>query len=264
MSNLSKFYDFYDGPEGREAQFDFYASLLDSAQGRSLELACGTGIITLELARRGYRITGLDYDEDMLTKANWKLASEDADVQKRVNFQHADMKHFSLKQRFGAAFIPTNSFGYLLKLQDQRASLECVREHLLPGGVLAIEEPYYSPENLVQMANMQGVERTWESRINPQTGKYTMFKSCIRHIDFASQTIFQTTFVDEVQEDGTIVRYVPDAPYFGNTKYYFGKNELQLLVESCGFTVREIWGGYAGQPITNQNNHIILVAEKSN
>jgi SAM-dependent methyltransferase len=262
MTTLSEFYDFYDGPEDREDQFAFYASLLDPEKCELLELACGTGIVTIELGRRGFHITGIDYDDDMLAVANRKLAKENEDIRKRTQFQRADMKDFSLSKHFGAVIIPTNSFGYLFKLEDQRACLKRIYEHLLPKGILVIEERHYSPETLTQMIRLRGVDRTWESRVNSQTGKYTMFKDCIRGIDTANQTIYRTTFVDEVEEDGSMKRHVPTGAYFGNRNHYFGKTELQLLVESCGFKVKDIWGDRSRRPFVSQSNSIIIMAEK--
>jgi len=48
MTALSEFYDFYDGPEDCEEQFDFYASLFDADRCELLELGCGTGIIAIK------------------------------------------------------------------------------------------------------------------------------------------------------------------------------------------------------------------------
>jgi ubiquinone/menaquinone biosynthesis C-methylase UbiE len=262
MSSLSKFYDFYDGPEHREKQFEFYTSLFEPGECELLELACGTGIITIELARRGFQIMGIDYDEDMLAIAKRKLDSSDAETQKRVQFHCADMKAFTVSKQFGAIIIPTNSFGYLFKLEDQRGCLEQVRRHLLPKGRLVIEERSFSLETLHQMKNLLGVERSWTGSVNPQTGKYTMFIDCIRWIDSAQQNIYRSTFVDEVQEDGTMKRYVPSKTYFGNTQHYFSKTELQLLIESSGFKVKEIWGDFAKQPFGSRSNKIIVLAER--
>jgi ubiquinone/menaquinone biosynthesis C-methylase UbiE len=262
MSTLSKFYDFYDGPEDREDQFDFYASLFHPEKHELLELACGTGIITIELGRRGFHITGIDYDDDMLAVANRKLAKENEDTRNRTQFQRADMKDFTVSKHFGAVIIPTNSFGYLVKLEDQRTCLKRVYEHLLPDGILVIEERHYSPETLTQMIGLRGVESTWEGRVNPQTGRYTMFKDCIRGVDTANQTIYRSTFVDEVQEDGSMKRHVPTGEYFGNRKHYFGKTELQMLVEGCGFKVKSIWGDRFKRPFASRCNSIIVMATK--
>jgi len=263
MSALSEFYDFYDGPEDRKDQLDFYASLFDQQKSELLELACGTGIITLELARRGFYITGIDYDDDMLNIAKRKASLENADVQKRVQFLLGNMKDFVIGKIYDAIIIPTNSFGYLFKFEDQISCLQHVSNHLPPHGILVIEERYRSPERLTQMINLRGVERTWEGRINPQTGKYTMYKDCIRWIDFASQTIYRTAWIDEVQEDGSIKRYTSDSGYFGSRNHYFTKIELQLLIERCGFNIKDVWGDLTKQPFNSQSNSIIIFAEKA-
>lgn len=263
MTTLAEFYDFYDGPEDREDQFAFYASLFEPGEVELLELGCGTGILTIELARRGFQITGIDYDDDMLAIANRKFATEEADIRRRACFRCADMKDFTAGKLFGAVMIPSNTFGYLFKLEDQAACVKRVHEHLLPHGILVIEESHLSPERLTQMANLRGIERTWESRVNPQTGKYTMFKDCIRGIDFASQTISRTTMVDEVQEDGSIKRYLPGSGYFGNRNHYFTKIELQLLIESCGFNVKHVWGNFSRQPFMSRSGSLIVVAERA-
>jgi ubiquinone/menaquinone biosynthesis C-methylase UbiE len=264
MSTLSVFYDFYDGPEYRQDQFNFYVSLFDPQNGELLELACGTGIITIELARRGFRITGFDYDEDMLSIASRKHAAEDPQIQRRTQFQLGDMKDFAVDKQFGAVIIPTNSFGYLHKLEDRRSCLKHVYDHLLPNGTLVIEEKYLSPERLAHMSNLRGIERTWESRVNPETGKYTMFKDCILKIDSMRETIFRTSFIDEIQDDGSIKRYVSTNAYFGDRSHYFDKIELQSLVESCGFKVKEVWGDFSKRPFASKSNSIIILADKVN
>jgi hypothetical protein len=89
-----------------------------------------------------------------------------------------------------------------------------------------------------------------------------MFKDCILWLDSEQQIIYRSTFVDEVQEDGTLKRYVPTTTYSFNTQHYFSKAEMQLLVEGCGFKVKEIWGDTAKQPFGNRSNNIIIMAEK--
>jgi len=262
MSALSRFYDFYDGPEHRDKQFDFYASLCEPDACNLLELASGTGIITIELARRGFTITGIDYDEDMLAIARRKAGQEPAAVQERLEFIHADMKSFSTGRQYGLVFIPTCSFGYLSSFEDQVSCLRHAHDHLQPGGLLVIEERYYSPEEIVHMFNLKGVERTWAGRVNPETGRYTMYKDCTQWVDFAGQTIFRSSFVDEVQEDGSIRRYVNSGGYFGNREHYFTPVELRLLVEKCGFQVADVWGDVSKQPVSSRSKRIIVRAEK--
>jgi len=114
MSRLSKFYDFYDGPEHREEQFEFYTTLFDPEECELLELGCGTGIITLELARRGFRIVGIDHDQDMLAIAKNKLGKTEKDIQTRVQFLCADMKNFTVNKQFVACAPPGNQKAFFV------------------------------------------------------------------------------------------------------------------------------------------------------
>ena len=177
MSAISAFYDFYDGPEHRSKQFDFYTSLFEPGKYDLLELASGTGIITIELARRGYTITGIDYDEDMITIAERKAGQEPSEVQERLEFILGDMKDFVIDKQYGAIFIPTCSFGYLASFEDQVSCLKQVHDHLTPGGLLVIEARFYSPEQIMHKFNLRGVEQSWTAQINADTDKFTALRS---------------------------------------------------------------------------------------
>jgi len=97
-----------------------------------LELGCGTGRITIEIARAGVSVTGLDLSVSMLDEARRKGAGLP-----NLTWVLADMRSFALAARFGLICIPFRSFQHLLTDEDQRAALDCCREHLRPNGVLA-------------------------------------------------------------------------------------------------------------------------------
>src|SRR4029077_11853829 len=72
-----------------------------------LDLACGTGNVTLELARRGYRATGVDNSEAMLRQARTKPAGH-------ARFLLQDARHLDLPVRFDACVCLFDSLNYLL------------------------------------------------------------------------------------------------------------------------------------------------------
>ena len=97
-----------------------------------LELGCGTGRVTIEIARPGVAVTGLDLSAEMLAVAERKSAGI-----LNVNWVHADMRRFSLPAEFGLICIPFRSLQHLLTDEDQQAALECCHRHLRPDGLLA-------------------------------------------------------------------------------------------------------------------------------
>lgn len=74
--------------------------------------------------------------------------------------------------------------------------------------------------------------------------------------------LIRSTFVDELEEDGSIRRYVESDGYFSDREHYFTPVELQLLVEKCGFMVTDVWGGISKQPVSSRSHHIVVRAEK--
>ena len=91
-----------------------------SALGHAvLELGCGTGRVTIPIARAGVEVVGLDNAPAMLDVARRKAAAAGVDVR----WVTADMRSFQLEQRFGLVIIPFRSFLHLLTDADQLACL---------------------------------------------------------------------------------------------------------------------------------------------
>ena len=136
----------YDAGMGAEADAmndtPFYLGLARHAAARRqtvLELACGTGRVTLPIARAGIEIAGLDNAPAMLDIARRKAAAEGLDIA----WFEADMRHFDLDRRFGLVIVPYRSFLHLLTDEDQAACLSAVFRHLESGGRLALN--FFAP-----------------------------------------------------------------------------------------------------------------------
>jgi len=100
-----------------------------------LDLACGPGRHVLELARRGYRVTGVDSTRAFLETAR-KLA---AAASLEAELVHADMREFRREDAFEAALSMSTSFGYFREAEDDLRVLVNVRASLRPGGTLLME-----------------------------------------------------------------------------------------------------------------------------
>ncbi len=96
-----------------------------------LEPACGTGRLTVELAARGYRLTGLDLSEPSLDYLRRRLARRGL----RANIFAADMADFRLPKPVDAAFSTFDSFRHLLTEESARQHLTCMAQALRPGGI---------------------------------------------------------------------------------------------------------------------------------
>lgn len=120
----------YDA-ERTAREVDFLVEQLELSPGSTvLDLACGHGRHSVELARRGCRVTGLDFSAPSLALAR-RLASE-ADVE--VEWREADMRELDAEGRFDAVVNLFTAFGYFEQESDDARVLARVACALRPGG----------------------------------------------------------------------------------------------------------------------------------
>jgi SAM-dependent methyltransferase len=101
-------------------------------RGPVLDIGAGTGRVTLELARSGHQVTALDVDGELL--AELRARADGLGIATIV----ADARSFVLDRRFALCIVPMQTIQLLGGAPGRASFLRCVREHLLPGGVVAI------------------------------------------------------------------------------------------------------------------------------
>lgn len=119
-----------------------FGRFLQSKPQLLLDLACGTGSMTLELARRGYDMIGVDASPDMLARAfERKLESE---FSSDPLFLLQDMRAFELYGTVGAITCCLDSVNYLVDDGALSECFSCVHNYLDPDGlfIFDINSPY--------------------------------------------------------------------------------------------------------------------------
>jgi SAM-dependent methyltransferase len=244
--NEASFYDLLYNPTD---DIPFYEKLANEAKGPILELACGTGRITLPLARAGSEIIGLDASRKMLDVARSKLRQEKAEVRRRVRFIRGDMRTFSLSQRFTLCFIPFFSFHHLLSEDDQLRTLAVVRKHLLPKGRLVFD--VFNPD----LSRPEGLQRL--DKVVEAQGKTTMRYSA-QWFDRENQVTHGWLIYEFLEIGGTVKRTI--TPF--RLKYFFIDDVKQLL-RRAGFHVNAVYGNYDRSRFTPKSPMMIFIAQQS-
>ena len=104
--NLEEFADpaNYDIEDSSDTGVAFYGNLAQETGGPVLELACGTGRVSIPIARLGFAVTGLDIVPGMLARARAK--SEGLDTR----WLEGDARDFNLSETFRLIFLTGNAF----------------------------------------------------------------------------------------------------------------------------------------------------------
>lgn len=106
-----------------------------------LDLGCGTGSHAIPLAKRGYKVSGVDISEDMLALAKKKSEGCPSPA---PEFFKGDVRQVDLGRQFDAVIMMFAVLGYQLTNNDVLNALATVRKHLRPGG-LFVCDVWYGP-----------------------------------------------------------------------------------------------------------------------
>jgi SAM-dependent methyltransferase len=135
ISDLYDHPDLYDALLPVGAHVPFYVDLARQQRGAVLELACGTGQLTLPIALDGHPTVGLDQSPAMLNAARGHASAVNAPVE----FIHGDMRDFALDRTFDLIFVARNSLLHLLSTADLLAAFSAVKRHLARNGLFGFD-----------------------------------------------------------------------------------------------------------------------------
>lgn len=124
-------------PEQTRTEVDFIVQALGLKPGSHiLDIPCGLGRHSLELARRGHAVTGVDLQPALLDKARQAAKAEGLDV----CFRKGDMRSYWTKEPRDAVICMWGSLGYFDDVHNRRFLKNCFA-NLKPGGGLVVDTP---------------------------------------------------------------------------------------------------------------------------
>ncbi|RKM58209.1 class I SAM-dependent methyltransferase [Butyrivibrio sp. X503] len=108
---------------------------LEQERNLVAELGCGTGSFTINMAKRGYDIIGIDMSSDMLDIARKKTQAEGLDIM----YLEQDMRELDLYCTAGTILSVCDSINYLLADDDVIETFKLVNNFLFPKGVFIFD-----------------------------------------------------------------------------------------------------------------------------
>jgi SAM-dependent methyltransferase len=254
---LARYYDM--DVAGRVDDIDMYLALASACDGRILELACGTGRITLPVAGAGNRVTGVDVDPYVLERARRKWG--EAAISDRgerssgaLHLVQADMTDVTLEQRFELAILGFNSLLLLSDRDRQRAAIRTLADHLTPNGRAVVDVWLPASEDLGLYDGRLILE--WIKN-DPDTGEKVSKTASARCVEGTKGASVDTIF--EAWRDSETPRKIVKQDEIR----FVTADEVLALVEESGMQPQQVACDYAMSDFEPNADRIIVVAAPS-
>ena len=226
---LARVYEILNNDIDYSAWADFFEKCfekyLPEKPSLMLDLACGTGTMTRELASRGYDMIGIDGSADMLTEAFMQKEEGESTL-----YLNQDMREFELYGTVGAVVCCLDSINYLLSEGDVKKTFSLVHNYLDPDGLFLfdVNTPYkfeniYSDNAYILEDEIDGkdIYCGWQNSYDKESGICDFYLSLFEETDEGYSRF------DEHQEERC-----------------YKKDTLAELLRECGFELIHIVSGY--------------------
>jgi SAM-dependent methyltransferase len=218
------------------AEIEELLRLTDGMPGPVLELACGTGRITVPFLQKGYEVLGLDFSPSMLELLAVRLEEEDAkDYAGQLTTIHGDMTSFSLDRRFNLILLGASAV-WNVDAEKRAGLFGAVRDHLTDEGKFLF--------TVIEFPGLEENSEAFESQIvyASQNSDPKALVTFFDYVDPAAQ-LRSTNILAQAVVDGEIV----GAEIYTALTHLVVPSVLEKEIEAAGLKVvgrHEVTSGY--------------------
>jgi 2-polyprenyl-3-methyl-5-hydroxy-6-metoxy-1,4-benzoquinol methylase len=229
--------------QGTAGEVDFFENEIGHDKScRILDIGCGTGRHSIELAKRGYPVTGIDLSDSMLSSAR-KTAKEN---HLYIHFIRKDARRFDFRRKFGLAIMICEGAFPLMETDEMNyAILRNTFRSIRPGGKFIF----------TTLNGLFPLFHSVKDFINRGSVEVQSEKNTFDLMTFREHSVFKTK--DDHGRPLTLTC---------NERYYV-PSEITWLLKSIGFKGSGIYGCKQGafsrkDPLTTEDFEMLVVAEK--
>lgn len=245
--NLEEFADppNYDIEEGERSapRIAFYCELAKSIGDPVLEIACGSGLVTIPIAAQGLDVTGVDLARSMLDHARTKAEKQNL----HIRWVEADARSFELGRQYKFTYLTGNAFQAFLRREDQEALLASVKRHLTSEGIFVFETRNPSGHDLTNQ-----YEAEFDQSYISVEG-YQVSVHFTQHYDPVEQVMYWTSYRrwNDGERDHNKETHI--ACRFTHPQ------ELEALLHYNGFQIIQQYGNWQKETLTASSPSIISI-----
>lgn len=247
--DYADFYDWENAQTLDRSDVTFWKAMARRAGGPILELGCGTGRVTIPVARTGARIIGVDRSPAMLGHAVKRTRRMRSHV--RPAWLLGDIRHlpFRTSARFDLVMAPYGILQSLVRESDLAATLASVHRVLARGGVFGVDLVPDLPvwKEYRDKVRFRGPRRGGKSHI-------TLVES-VRQDRARRLTVFDQEYIEQrgrrrVSRRFSLVFRTLTVP------------QMTRRLENAGFRIKAVLGDYSGEPWDRRADVWLILAEK--
>jgi SAM-dependent methyltransferase len=230
-----KYYDFTLSTCDR-VEIDYYLEHARNADGAIVDLCCGTGILSMEIARLGKTVYAVDSSDFMQRKLREKIEAEGVES---IRVIRADMRDFSIDGKAGLC-VCRDAFFHNLTPEAQRATLRSVNACLAPGGGLVFNIHYPNPRYLLWVCSDEA--RAFKPRGDyhiPGTDLSIRISQSVSG-DIKRQVVKTALRYETIDREGNVIK----EELSGWESRFTYPYEMWYLLELEGFKVERVYGDY--------------------
>lgn len=242
---FSEFYDALTANVSYDTVSQVLSSLLTrygKSRGLLLDLACGTGSVSVRLAEKGYEVIGADLSPEMLSEAQNKAYS----AGQNILFLCQDMTALDLYGTVDAAVCTLDGLCHLPDEESVFAALQKVSLFMNPGGVFLFDVNSVYKHRAV-LGNNTFVYDTDDV--------YCVWQNTLLSDGVTVQ--MDLDFFEPVSDEGD---YVRQSERF--TERAYPKETLEAMLKKAGFTVLDVFDGYSGKPAHDTSERLLFAVRK--
>lgn len=210
-----------------------------------IELACGTGRLTIPLAEQGHKMIGVDIHQGMLDRAKAKAIDKNLTIQWFLQ----DCTQLSLPRSTKLMFMCGNSFQHFLTNEVQDALFQSVHQHLEDGGIFIFDTRY---PNMDELSKVDEYEEHFMHSNGLQVAEYhkETYQPLTQILDCETERRFLNgTKIESIEKDKISLRYVFPL-------------EMRRLLNEHGFKVLHEYGDWKKRSITAKSPQMVYVCQK--
>jgi ubiquinone/menaquinone biosynthesis C-methylase UbiE len=251
--NYAPFYDWENARTVGRRDIPFWRRIAVASPGAVLELGCGTGRISLPLARAGVRLVGVDRSAAMLAHLRARLtrtrAARPRNPVAALRLVRGDIRHLPFETRaFSTVIAPYGILQSLLADRDLKATLDAVARVLERGGTFGLDlvpdVPHWREySNRVQL------------RGRAARGVHLTLIESVRQDRPRNRTTFEQRYVERRNGRSTEHR-------FELTFRTLSVERMRDRLDRAGFSVDRVLGDYRGHPWDARSDVWIILAKK--